>query len=221
MKVLQSFSTAIGTKILIALTGLALVGFLVLHLAGNLLLFFGPARFNGYAHSLVVNPLLVPAEVGLLLVFLVHLFKAVANYAHNRAARPVKYQKKVWAHGASRKSVGSTTMIVSGTVTLVFIVIHLATFKFGPQYPSAQVPGERDLFRLVVEVFHNPWTVVFYAACMVVIGFHLRHGISSAFQSLGLIPSAWTRVVLTTGAIVAVLIAGGFCILPLYVYFFR
>lgn len=221
MKVLQSFSTAIGTKILIALTGLALVGFLVLHLAGNLLLFFGPAKFNGYAHTLVTNPLLIPAELGLLLVFLVHLLKAATNYAHNRAARPVKYQKKVWAHGASRKSVGSTTMIVSGTVTLIFIVIHLATFKFGPQYPSTDGSGERDLFRLVVEVFHNPWTVAFYAACMLVIGFHLRHGISSAFQSLGLIPSAWTRVFLTTGAVLAVLIAGGFFILPFYVFFFR
>lgn len=220
MKVLQSLSTSIGTKILIALTGLALVGFLIFHLAGNLLLFFGPASYNAHAHELISNPLIIPAEIGLVLIFLAHIYKALTNFARNRAARPVRYQRKVWAHGASRKTVGSTTMIVSGLVTLVFVVIHLDTFKYGPYYAS-DVAGERDLYRLVIEVFQNPWYVGFYAACMIVIGFHLRHGISSAFQSLGLIPSSWTRVFLTTGLVLAVLIAGGFFILPLYVYFFR
>lgn len=220
MKVLQSFSTSIGTKILIALTGLALVGFLIFHLAGNLLLFFGPASYNGHAHELISNPLIVPAEIGLVLIFLAHIYKALANFTRNRSARPVHYQRKVWAHGASRKSVGSTTMIVSGLVTLVFVIIHLDTFKYGPYYASS-VAGERDLYRLVIEVFQSPWYVGFYAACMVIIGFHLRHGISSAFQSLGLMPSAWTRAFLASGLVLAVLIAGGFFILPLYVYFFR
>jgi succinate dehydrogenase / fumarate reductase cytochrome b subunit len=219
VKVLQSLSTSVGAKIVIGLTGLALVGFLIFHLAGNLLVFFGPDEFNAHAHSLISNPLIVPAEIGLLLIFLVHVYRTVANYGRNLAARPQRYQMKKWARGASRKSLGSTTMIVSGVVTLAFVVLHLATFKYGPYYAS-HVPEERDLYRLLVEVFHRRGYVVFYVVTLAIIGLHLRHGISSAFQSLGLIPEAWTRRVLRAGVVLALAIAGGFVLIPVYVYFF-
>jgi succinate dehydrogenase cytochrome b subunit len=219
VRVLQSFSTSVGSKILIALTGLALVGFLIFHLAGNLLVFWGPEAYNAHAHELISNPLIIPAEIGLLLIFLLHVYKTVANYLANRRARPTGYAMKRWAHGASRKSVGSTTMIVTGLITFAFVIVHLDTFKYGPVY-ATNTPGERDLYRLMIEVFHRPGYVVFYLVCMTVVGLHLRHGISSAFQSLGLIPATWTRRILRTGLVLALLTAAGFLLIPIGIYLF-
>jgi succinate dehydrogenase / fumarate reductase cytochrome b subunit len=219
MRVLQALSSSVGSKILIALTGLALVGFLVFHLAGNLLVFIGPDSYNEHAHALISNPLIVPAELGLAAIFVLHIFKAVTNFARNRSARPQPYSQKVWAGGASRKSVGSTTMIASGLVMLAFVILHLATFKYGPYYPG-RLPGERDLYRLMIDVFHHPGYVVFYLVCMVIVGLHLRHGISSSFQSLGLMPGSWTGRILRAGMVLAVLVAGGFLIIPIWIYFF-
>ena len=88
MRTLLAFSTSVGTKLLIALTGLALVGFLIFHLAGNLLLFFGATAYNEHAHALISNPLVIPAELGLIAIFLLHAFKAVSNFVRNRGARP-------------------------------------------------------------------------------------------------------------------------------------
>jgi succinate dehydrogenase / fumarate reductase cytochrome b subunit len=110
-------------------------------------------------------------------------------------------------------------MIVSGAVMFVFVLLHLATFKYGPYYPGG-LPGERDLYRLMIEVFHHPGYVVFYLICMVVIGLHLRHGISSACQSLGLMPGSWAGRMLGAGAVLAGLVAAGFLVIPIWIYFF-
>lgn len=219
MKVLQLLSTSIGSKILVAFTGLALVGFLVVHLAGNLLLFLGPAAYNEHAHTLISNPLIVPAELGLIAIFLMHIGTAVRHVVRGRTARPQRYAVKKWAGGPSRKSVGSTTMILTGLVMLVFVVLHLGTFKYGPYYASP-VPGERDLYTLLVEVFQNPFYVGFYVVCMGLVGLHLRHGISSAFQSLGLMPHTWAGRILRAGAGLAVVVAGLFALIPVYVFLF-
>ena len=219
MKVLQLLSTSIGSKILVAVTGLALVGFLVFHLAGNLLLFIGPAAFNEHAHALISNPLIIPAELGLIAIFLLHIFTAVRHVVRGRTARPERYAVRKWAGGASRKTVGSSTMILTGLVMLVFVVLHLGTFKYGPYYTTS-MPGERDLYTLLVEVFRNPFYVGFYVVCMGLIGLHLRHGISSAFQSLGLMPHSWAGRILRAGATTAVVVAGLFALLPIYVFFF-
>jgi len=219
MRARQAFSSSVGTKLLIALTGLALVGFLIVHLAGNLLLFVGPAKFNDYAHSLISNPLVVPAELGLMAIFLLHVIRAVTNFFNNRKARPERYETRAWAGGPSRKSWASTTMILSGLLTLAFVPIHLITFKYGPHYASSEA-GVRDLFRLVVEVFQSPVYVFFYVVSMVVLGMHLRHGVSSSLQSLGLIPARWTRVFLATGWLLALAVAAGFVIIPVYIFLF-
>jgi succinate dehydrogenase / fumarate reductase, cytochrome b subunit len=219
MRVLQTFSTSVGSKILVAFTGLALVGFLAFHLAGNLLLFLGPEEYNGHAHWLISNPLIVPAELGLVAVFLLHIGTAVRHVLRGRAARPTSYTKKKWAGGASRKTLASTSMILTGLVMLVFVVWHLKTFKYGPVYLSGN-GKERDLYRLLVEVFRAPGYVGLYCGAMVLIGLHLRHGISSAAQSLGLMPRSWTGTILRAGAALAVVVAAGFFILPLWILVF-
>lgn len=220
MRLLQAASTSVGSKILIALTGLGLGIFLVAHLAGNLLFLAGPAAFNEYSHKLVSNPLVYVAELGLLAIFLLHLGKTVAGFMGNAAARPQAYATKRWAktkNPKSRKSLASATMIVTGTITLLFVVSHLFTFKFGTYYETPD--GIRDLYRLQVEIFSNPGYVGFYLVAMGVIFSHLWHGLSSAAQSLGIDHPSWTPRILVLGRVLTAVIAGGFFILPILTFF--
>jgi succinate dehydrogenase / fumarate reductase, cytochrome b subunit len=212
----RPLSSSIGSKLLIALTGLGLFIFLIGHLSGNLLFLFGPAAFNEYSHTLVSNPLVYVAEAGLAAIFLLHIYKTVRLYAGAQVARPVGYVRKEWAGGPSRKTWASTTMILSGIIVLAFVVLHLRKFKFGPWYETAE--GIRDLYRLQIEIFSNPGYVAFYMLAMVVIGFHLWHGVPSIAQSLGIDHPKYSRRIIGIGRALAVLIAGGFFILPLYTF---
>lgn len=219
MRLLQASSSSIGSKIVIALTGLGLVVFLIGHLAGNLLFLAGPDAFNHYSHALISNPLVYVVELGLIAVFFLHVAKTVAGQLGNRAARPERYAVRRWAKTKSprsRKSLASSTMIVTGSITALFVVSHLATFKFGPVYQSAD--GIRDIYRLQIEVFSSPLYVAFYLVAMGVIFFHLWHGISSAAQSLGIDHEQWTRRIVIAGRVLAVGIAGGFFIIPIYTF---
>jgi len=214
------WSTAVGRKALMALTGLLMIGFLVTHLAGNLLVFEGPATFNGYSHSLLSPPMLYLTyliEVALLVFFLVHLIAALLVTARNRDARPVRYARRRWAGGTSHKSISSTTMILSGLVVLVFVPLHLWTFKFGPHYVTTTEPHVRDLYRLVIEEFHEPGEVVWYVLAMLVIGFHLWHGFGSAFESLGV---PYRLPLRRVGQALAVVLAGGFALIPIAIALF-
>ena len=213
----KAFSSSIGSKFLIALTGLFLFIFLIAHLAGNLLFIAGPAAFNEYSHKLVSNPLIYIAEIGLVVVFLLHIFKTVGMFAGSYSARPQRYAMKKWAkskNDRSRKSVSSTTMILTGTITLLFVVTHLITFKYGTYYQTAE--GIRDLYRLQVAVFSNPSYVAFYVLAMFVISFHLWHGASSALQSFGFNNEVWAPRFIALGRLFAVAIGLGFAILPIY-----
>jgi len=214
---LSLFST-VATKILIALTGLSLVGFLCVHLIGNLLLYAGPDTFNAYAHVLISNPLVIPAEIGLVALFLIHVFEAVTMWIQNQSARPVAYVNKRWAGGKSRKSVASATMIWTGTITALFLIIHVATMKYGAYYAVGDTEV-RDLHRLVVETLQQPAWAVSYALCMVVVGFHLWHGVSSAFESLGLNHPNLTSKVLAAGKVLAIVIGAGFLSIPIWLFF--
>jgi succinate dehydrogenase / fumarate reductase cytochrome b subunit len=214
------FSSSVGTKLLIGLTGLLLFAYLLLHLAGNLIVFAGQDTFNGYSHVLISNPLVVPVEIALLLVFVLHVYKTVAMWLGNQSARPVGYEKTAWAGHTSRKSVSSTTMIWTGLVTFFFVAVHLKQFKFGPWYEIGD-PPVRDLYRMEVEVFTSPLWVGFYVLCAVLVGFHLRHGISSAFQSLGADHPIYTKRLVLLGTILAVLIGAGFALIPIWVYLTR
>ena len=216
---IRVFATSVGTKLLIGITGLALFLFLLSHIAGNALIFLGPTIFNNYSHALTSNPLIPVIELVLAVIFLTHIFKTVTMYLGNQQARPVAYQTKKSQGAPSRKSVSSTTMIISGLWLLIFVVIHVKTFKYGPEYPS-DVEGVRDLYRLVAENFRNPLMVAFYFVSMLLVGSHLWHGASSSFQSLGLDHPRWTPRILALGKVFAVLVGGGFILFTLYVHLF-
>jgi len=214
---MRVFSSSVGTKLLIGVTGLALFVYLVIHIIGNLMVFFGPAAFNKYAFTLEGNPLIPIIEVGLLLIFLIHVYKTVRMFLQNQTARPVSYARKKYAGSPSRKTFASATMIVSGLWLLVFIVIHVKAFRYGVEYEWPA--GGRDLYRLEMENFANPLTVGFYVLSMLVVGSHLWHGISSSLQSLGADHPRWTPRVLVAGKVFAVAIAGGFIVIALWAHF--
>jgi succinate dehydrogenase / fumarate reductase cytochrome b subunit len=212
---IRAFESSVGTKLLIGLTGLLLFIYLIVHIGGNLMVFLGPDTFNAYSAALVSNPLILAIEIALLLVILVHIYKAIAMYAANRKARPVAYAMKRSAGHTTRKSFASSTMIFSGLWLLVFIVLHVRAFKFGPAYER---DGVHDLYRVEFENFSNPITVAFYVLSMLVVGSHLWHGVSSSVQSLGFDHEVWTPRIRTFGKVVAVAIAGAFMFIAVWAY---
>ena len=216
---LRALSSSVGTKLLMGLTGLALFAYMVLHLAGNALVLAGPDIFNEYSHTLISNPLIVPIELGLLALFLVHIYKAITMWRANKAARPVGYLKKEPAGHTSRKSLASTTMIASGLLLLVFVIVHVKQFKFGTWYQTVASQEIRDLYRTEIEIFQQPLWVLFYVAGTLLVGLHLWHGIASAFQSLGIDHPVYTRRLTAMGIFFAILIGGGLAAIPVWIFF--
>jgi succinate dehydrogenase / fumarate reductase, cytochrome b subunit len=212
------FSSSVGTKVLVGATGLALFLYLVTHIAGNALVFAGRDTFNQYSHTLLSNPLIPVIEIGLVFIFILHIYKTVTMYLANQQARPARYAVKKPAGPPSRKTFASSTMIFSGLWLLAFVVIHVRQFKYGTEYRTAG-SGVRDLYRLEMENFANPLLLAFYVLSMLVVGSHLWHGVSSAFQSLGADQPRWTPRVLAAGKLFAVLIAGGFIVIALWAHF--
>lgn len=206
----------ITTKAIIGVTGILLFVYLILHIAGNLMVFLGPEIFNTYSQKLISNPLIIPLEIGLVAVILIHLFKAVNMTLQNQRARPAKYAKKERAGGASQKSLASSSMIVTGLALLIFIPIHVRMFKYGAHYDYGN--GVRDLYRLEVENFSSPLAVGLYTLMMVFVGLHLWHGVGSSFQSLGLSGPRFTPLIRKVGKVSAVMIAGGFIVITLWVF---
>lgn len=217
--------STIGKKFLMGLTGLALVVFVILHLAGNLLLLHPDSEpFNAYAHKLEsFGNLLYVVEAALAAVFLIHAAAALSVTWGNRRARPVRYAKTAAAGGPSRRNISSVSMIYTGLILLAFLVWHLWDFKFGPgmaQGYMTQIDGERvrDLYRLVVEAYQNPIHVFSYVFVMLLLGVHVRHGFWSAFQSLGANHPRYTSIIYGVGAVLALILAVGFLGIPIWIY---
>src|SRR5580704_798918 len=213
---ISRFASSVGTKIVIGITGFALFIYLITHIAGNLLVFLGPTVFNQYSHTLLSNPLIPVIEIGLVLIFIIHVYKTVRMFLSNQQARPVRYVQKKYAGRPSRKSFASSTMILSGLWLLTFLVIHVKQFKYGAEYVTTT--GVRDLYRLEMENFASPLLVTFYVLSMLVVGSHLWHGISSSLQSLGLDNPTWTPRLLAAGKVIAVLLAGAFIFIALWAH---
>jgi succinate dehydrogenase / fumarate reductase cytochrome b subunit len=206
--------SSIGKKILVALAGVLLIGFLVTHLAGNLLMFAGEGVFNKYAETLTSNPLLPVAEAGLVALFLLHIVLSARATLANRAARPEPYQAY---KGKGARTPGSRTMALTGLLVLAFVVIHVASFKY-------KVGGEKGigLFAHVAGWFSGSKLYAgFYLLAMLGIGLHLSHGVQSAAQTFGLNHPRYTPLVKKAGLGLAAAIALGFASLPLYFGFVK
>lgn len=209
---------SIFKKALMALTGLGLLGFLITHLAGNLLIYGGARHFNDYADMLERNPLLLPAEIGLLGLFIYHIFLAIKLTLENNKARPIGYQDK---KTAGESTLASRTMMLSGIVILIFVILHVRAFKYGENHLESKVGGvvysQTVLWELVIKTFKDPLIAGWYVLAMIVMGFHLSHGTSSAFNSLGFLKPGWRKPLRRAGQIVGWAIALGFAAIPIYV----
>lgn len=214
---LKRMTSSVMKKQVMGVTGLMLCGFLVGHLAGNCLIFVGPEAFNSYAHALITNPLIYVAEVGLLAVFLTHIGLAIKLTIENKMARPVRYYM---VQSSGRGSTwASSTMPITGLITLIFLVLHIAHIKFGPHYEiTHHEVVMRDLYRLLIEYFSNPIAVLWYVFCMAALALHLSHGFWSAFQSIGFNHPKYMPLLKIKSKIFAAIIFFGFSAMPVYCY---
>ncbi len=221
LKLWDFFYSSIGKKILTGITGLGLTLFVSFHMAGNLVLFASSDAYNQLAHFIDSSGiLLLIVELILLVTVIVHAWLGIAIRIKSEKARPIKYQMLKSAGEPSKKSLSSRSMIITGLVLLVFLVSQLASFKFCTYYiTSVDGVAMRDLARLVIETFRNPFYTFSYLAVMILLGFHLRHGFWSAWQSLGILRAPWSSVVYAIASLFALLIAIGFLVLPLAIFF--
>jgi succinate dehydrogenase / fumarate reductase cytochrome b subunit len=221
--------STIGKKLLNGLTGLLLCGFIVGHLIGNLLLLVGQEAFNEYAyflHTLGHGAAVPIMEVGLVLVFGAHAVSGISVALARRRARPDGYAMSAHAGGSSRKTVASRSMIITGSVLLVFVVAHVAQFKYGVgqlrEYPDVMIDGHAslDLYSRVVDWFNWAPMAGLYVVVMLMLGTHLRHGFWSGFQSLGINNPRYMPLIHTVGIAFAALMAVGFLLIPVYIFLF-
>jgi succinate dehydrogenase / fumarate reductase cytochrome b subunit len=217
----QLLTSTVSKKYFMAVSGLALTGFVLVHLMGNLTLLMPTGDlFNQYAHHLEsLGPLLYVAELGLLGILAVHVAIGLLVTLSAMQARPVGYSMEATKGGNSKNNLSSKHMAILGLGVLAFIGLHLWHFKFGAHYETV-IDGiaVRDLHKLVVEEFHKPLWVLVYAGFMLVLGLHLRHGFWSAFQSLGAMPRRYSNCIYAVGVLLGVLLALGFMLLPIWIY---
>lgn len=200
-----------------AVTGLLLCGFLLTHLIGNCLIYLGAETFNTYAHALISNKAIYIAEAILASIFLAHIGLAVRLTVENNNARPQNYHAKV--NTGLGATFASSTMPYTGILILVFMVLHLIHFKFGPEYYDVYNGVEmRDLYRTVVEYFQSPINVAWYVFAMIGLGIHVSHGFWSAFQSLGFSHPKYTPMLKTVSKLYAIFITVGYSALPIYCF---
>jgi succinate dehydrogenase / fumarate reductase cytochrome b subunit len=220
-------ASTVGRKIVMALSGMALVLFVMLHLAGNLqLLLPDPEAFNRYAANFKkLGPLFYVAEWGLFGLIALHVILGGVLYAKSHRARDAGYAIAETKGGDSRWNASSGWMLFWGGLLLVFIVVHVAQFRFEAFVPDGvdyrttlDGAAVQDLHALVLDTFTSGWWVAFYVGAMLCLGIHLRHGLWSMFQSIGAMPARYSAPAYVAAAAVAALLALGFLILPLILY---
>lgn len=213
-------SSSIEKKLIMSLTGLSLAVFLLAHMAGNILVVISPQSFNDYAFALNKNLVVILlAEAGLLAVFVVHIAVAIKLTRENRAARPIPYKMRA-STGRSRRWWGSSSMIWTGLFIVIFLIIHLKDFKFGPTVMTVQNGQEmRNLAQTVIHEFRQPFEMIFYVLAMIIIGAHLLHGFRSAFETLGVVNTKYDRWMLWISRLFVFIVMGGFILIPLMIYF--
>jgi len=211
MRATSLLRASIIKKVVMAITGLAWFGFLITHLAANLLIYQGSDTFNAYPEQLrKFGFLLYVAEAGLVVLLAGHVFAAIKTTAENKRARGAPYAVR---STNGRATFASRTMVFGGLLLLVFLVLHIKTFKFGDW------SGPNGLWGLVVETYKSPLIVAWYVLALIALGLHLSHGLASSMQTLGLGSPIWRRRFALIGFLAGWLMAGGFMSLPIWCYF--
>ncbi len=221
--ILNFFKSSIGRKLLMSLTGLFLILFLVVHLAGNLQLLKddGGESFNVYARFMTTNPLITFIAYGNYFFIILHIIVGFLLAFYNRGAKGQKYA----VSSSLKTSWSSKNMALLGTLILAFLLLHMGDFwlkmKLGQldMISYAGVEGEmKDLYSRVSIAFKNPLIVIAYLVGLLVLSFHLSHGFQSAFQTLGINNKNYTPTIKKIGTAYAILIPLGYAIIPIYYY---
>lgn len=215
---LRLFTSSLGKKFLMAITGVGLFVFVIGHLVGNLQIFLGPESINRYGHFLQTTPeILWPARIGLLAFVILHIWTSISLTLENRAARAAQYEVKELVAA----SLASRTMIWSGLIIVAFVGFHLAHYTWLIVHPEFRdlhdTNGWHDIYRMMILGFSNGWVSGFYVLSIGLLCIHLSHGGSAMFQSLGLKTEAYAATIDCSAKIVAVAIFLGYISIPLAV----
>ncbi len=217
------FKSSLGRKYIMAVTGAALVVFVIGHMVGNLSFLLGREEINAYGHFLHTKPeLLWATRIGLLVMIVLHIWSAIALSAANKAARPVGYA----VQKSNGSSYASRTMLMSGLIVFCFIVYHLLHFTV--QAPAVNLTGKdfgtlidsegrRDIYSMIVLGFSRPAIAIFYMVGVGLLSLHLSHGVSSLFQSLGLRSKGYAPLINCAATVLAVVLIIGYWSIPLSV----
>lgn len=221
------FSSSIGKKFFMSLTGLFLMTFLLVHLILNLMLIVGQDAYNEAAHFMATNPAIKIMEPILALGFIVHIIWASVLTIQNQSKRPVKYAV---TRPGSNSAWASRNMFVLGSLLLLFLVIHLANFYIKMKFTGDDLLTEtlvggvkmHNAYLLVSSMFINYWWYdVIYIISFLVLGYHLSHGFWSAFQTIGLSNFIWRKRLELFGKIYLLIVVAGFTIIPLFFLFIK
>ncbi len=216
--------SSLTKKFIMSLMGLFLITFLFVHLGLNLTILTDPTKetFNVAAHFMATNPFIQVFQWVLFAGFLVHIFFGIVLQLQNWASRPKGYK----VSGSAEENIFSRYMIHTAIVILIFLIIHFVNFFLIakgviPGIKHVEVDGVEmeDLGQLILDLFKNGWYVTFYVVALALLGFHLDHGFQSAFQSLGLNHKTYTPFIKGLSHVIAVVLALGFIIIPLVIYF--
>ncbi|MFH1196772.1 MAG: succinate dehydrogenase cytochrome b subunit [bacterium] len=213
----KSLNSSIGKKVTMAITGVCLILFLLIHLINNLTLFAGPDIFNTVVKNLEsIKPIVRVIELILVVIFILHIFNGVRLWIENRMARPVRYK----INGSSKNSdVFSRTMFLTGSIIFIFLVIHLSTFWYSFNMGSPLTDAHK-YYEFTVEAFQTPLYSLLYVAAVLLLGFHLNHGFQSAFQTFGWNNKTYFPLIKLLGTLYATVMALGFASIPIYFLFF-
>jgi len=209
------FASTVGKKIVMAVSGLIMVGYVILHMAGNLQIFDGAARLNTYSAFLhgPANEALWIIRVVLIVALIAHVVSAYQLTMIDRAARPVPYVKREMQVA----TVASRSMRIGGVLLLLFIVLHVLHFTTLTLQPVPLVEG--DVYANVVASFRIWWVTLFYVIAMIALGFHLYHGAWSSVRTLGFERGLLDPFRRPVAIALAIIIWAGFTLVPVAVYF--
>lgn len=215
--------STISSKVILALAGLFLMMFLVVHLFLNLLMLLGDEgeTFSNAVVFMTQNPAIKIFEYVLFAGFIIHIIVAVLIEIKNYFARPVKYA----VSNSSKTSFFSKYMIHTGIIILIFLIIHFTHFFF-VKLNLVSIPGDvtadnHDFYSMAKYLFSNGIYSLIYIVSFIFLGFHLNHAFQSAFQTLGINHPRYTPFIKVLSTIYALVVSVGYTIIPIYFYFFK
>jgi succinate dehydrogenase / fumarate reductase cytochrome b subunit len=209
--------SSIGKKIMMALTGLFLISFLIVHCSVNAAIFYNDhgQTFTIWAHFMATNPVIRSIEIILVLGFVVHIIQGLMLWRENKKARPIQY-----AYKDSKSSTWySRSMALLGTLILLFLVIHTSNFWIPNRINQFKYGEELPIFEMMLEKFANPFEVLIYIAGCFSLFWHLLHGFGSAFQSMGWRHLKYNSLIYLTGVIFSVTVSAVLAAMPISIYF--